>query len=213
LKEDKGPLGETKRLILAVLNIFLLIVLCFLSFTNYSLRGFWPDQVFPIFVGGFGIFSIYKFRRWKSSKEVKRPYLVILPSMIAGILALIPFFCPLTWFFYSSYTDAELISTQVSTSGRYTAESYFKEVGFVDADDLLQIKIIDKYLPIIERDVYDDFYNNCLYESDACIRWIDNQHFEVLDTNEIVNHKQLKFTLPFSIAALVILFSFVFAVI
>lgn len=186
-------------IILLFLNLILVVFLCFFYFTNVSLIGFFPDQIFPLLVGVFGLFTIKHFKSNKSGGALSGLNLLLpMSSILAGFAVLIPIICPLSFFFMSNFAKETRVRQYPSPSGRYVAETYFRYAGIVDADEVLTVRVRDHWLPFVEKDLYTQLEPTirCVHSGNACIRWIDDQSILIEDTSNLVRRGDIHFDLP-----------------
>lgn len=190
-----------KRTIVFIINSILGISLWFGYFTNVSLVGKYSDILYPIVVGIVGFLS-YRYLSGESQKPLQKLLnrASVFGSIIGAgcnVILLIP---PMLLFSISVFNSrvGEYQIQQLETSNGHEVNIYQRLVGFVDADERISVRQKLKMFPIIEIEIYDDFYTPyCANTESDCFQWASESSIVDINTGEILDiQRGINFSMP-----------------
>ena len=184
------------------------VLLWFLSFTNYSLVGSWPDVIFPVAVGLTAFISLaIALPRTKGRGRVLTA-VTHLPALLGGGLfvlsTLLMFVPPFTLggiFAFNELAGEKQIQQIESPDGRLTADVYFRGVGaYSGGNGRVDVRIRDRFVPFLERDVYYLGRSLASETTSDYVSWLDSRTLRVSETRETVDVRGVKTEVPTIVA-------------
>lgn len=172
-------------------NLLLGIALWFGYLTDVSLRGTILDYLFPPFVTLFALITL------KALPYEKKKYgrLGYIPSLAGGCsyllmvcIMLIPPFTLGFLFSISEVMSEVEIQRVMAPNNVSIAEVYFRPVGaYTSGSGYINIRVLNKFIPFIERDVYSLKSYSASEEASDYVQWIDNDTLHISETDENIS--------------------------
>jgi hypothetical protein len=184
------------------------VLLWFLSFTNYSLVGSWPDVIFPVAVGVTAFISLAVALPRTEGRERALVGAAHLPALLGGGLfvlsTLLMFVPPFTLgglFAFDELAGEKQIQQIESPDGRLTADVYFRGVGaYSGGNGRVDVRIRDRFVPFLERDVYYLGRSLASETTSDYVSWLDSRTLRVSETGETVDVRGVKTEIPTIVA-------------
>jgi len=186
--------------LILVLNLILGIALWFGSFTDVSLRGTIPDILFPPFVTVLALITLGAL----PAEKKKLGVLAYIPSfsggclyLLMGFIMIVPPFTLAFLFGASEIADEVRIQQVASPNNLEFADVYFRPVGaYTGGSGRIYIRVVNKFLPFIERDVYTAKTYTVDEKTTDYVKWLDNITLYISDTDQQINIGGVKPELP-----------------
>lgn len=193
------------------------VLFWFLSFTNYSLVGSWPDVIFPVAVGLAAFISLAVALPRTEGRARVVTAVVHLPALLGGGLfvlsTLLMFVPPFTLgglFGFDELAREKQIQQIESPDRRLTADVYFRGVGaYSGGNGRVDVRIRDRFDPFLERDVYYLSRSLASETSSNYVSWLDNRTLKISETGETVDVRGVKTEVPTIVAIPVVLIGMV----
>jgi len=184
------------------------VLLWFLSFTNYSLVGSWPDVIFPAAVGLTAFISLAVALPRTEGRVRVLTAAAHLPALLGGGLfvlsTLLMFVPPFTLgglFAFHELAGEKQIQQIKSPDGRLSADVYFRGVGaYSGGNGRVDVRIRDRFVPFLERDVYYLGRSLASETSSDYVSWLDNRTLRISETGETVDVRGVKTEVPTIVA-------------
>lgn len=187
------------KLVLTI-NLLLGIALWLSFFINVSLRGTISDILFPPIVAFFALLTLGAL----PSEKRKIGIFAYFPSfgggclyLLMGLIMIIPPFTLAFLFGASEIADEVRIQQIASPNNIDFAEIYFRPVGaYTGGSGRIYIRIVNKYVPFIERDVYAGKTYMADEKTTNYVQWLDDNTLYVSETDEKVSIGGVKPKIP-----------------
>lgn len=182
------------------INLLLGVALWFGSFTDISLRGTIPDILFPPFVAVLALISLGII----PTEKKKFGMLANIPSVGGGCLYMLMAFImlappfTLAFLFDASEIAGEVRIQQIASPNNINfAEVYFRPVGaYTGGNGRIYIRVVNKYIPVIERDIYAGKTHTADEKTTNYVQWLDKNTLYIAETGERMSIGNIKSELP-----------------
>ncbi len=183
-----------------LLNLVLGISLWFGFFTDVSLRGTIPDLLFPPIVALFAFITTGTLPREKK-RFLRMAY---WPSLLGGFLhvflVLILIIPPFTlgFLFAAGEISSEVKIQQIESPNKINiVDVYFRPVGaYASGSGRISIRLVNKYLPFVERDIYAGKTSTASEETTIYVKWLDNNTLYLQENGETIKIGKIESETP-----------------
>ncbi len=191
------------------------VLLWFLSLTNYSLVGSWPDVIFPIAVGLVAFISLTvalpRTVGWGRVLTASAHLPALLGGGLFVLSTLLMFVPPFTLgglFAFDELAGEKQIQQIESPDRRLTADVYFRGVGaYSGGNGRVDVRVRDRFVPFLERDVYYLGRSLASETTSDYASWLDNRTLKISETGETVDVRGVKTEVPTIVAIPAVLIS------
>lgn len=200
--------------VLVFVNLILGTLLWFLYSTDYSLVGTVSDFVFPISVAIVALLSLGVLK--KTNKKIDKIIGILAPipsllggclPLLVGILMFVPPFTLGAMFFMDEALGERQIQVSLSPSKTEIARVYFRGVGaYASGSGRIYIRISNRYLPMLERDIYSSTTYTADESTTDYIKWLNDDTLLISETGQSLSIGKMETEVPAVISIPVFIF-------